>query len=129
MKLVFLLYILLIGSLANALTIENTLTDAKQEQTAKQLFQEIRCVVCNGQSIGDSRAELAGNLREVIRSKITEGYNSEQIKEYLVASYGDSILMQPPLNPSTYLLWFGPLLLICTGLAIMFGYLHRKSRD
>lgn len=128
MKLYFLLFILLIGSYANALTIEDTLSDAKQEEIAKQLFQEIRCVVCSGQSIGDSRAELAGNLRQIIRGKISQGYNSEQIKEYLVVSYGESILMKPPVNPSTYLLWLGPLLVMCTGGGIMVAYLRSNNR-
>lgn len=97
---------------ALALALEAPLPDAQQEQRAKALFHEIRCVVCQGESIADSGADIAGDLRRDVRKRVEEGESDDAIKAMLVSRYGDSILMSPPVNRMTALLWIGPFLVL-----------------
>ncbi len=101
---------------ANAITIEKQLEDAKMEALANEIFPEIRCMVCSGESIADSRAELAKDMRALVREKVAEGKNKDEILQALTSTYGEQILMRPPVNESTYLLWAGPFILLCIGL-------------
>jgi cytochrome c-type biogenesis protein CcmH len=91
------------------------LADPALEARAKAMQRELRCVVCQGQSIDESNAPLAADMRRLIREQIQEGKSDEQIKEFLVARYGTFVLMNPPVTGDTYLLWFGPLLLVLIG--------------
>jgi cytochrome c-type biogenesis protein CcmH len=75
-------------------------------------------VVCQGESLDESNATLAADLRRLIRARIEDGWSDRQIKNYLVAKYGNFVLMKPPLEPETYLLWFGPLIVIMVGGAV-----------
>jgi cytochrome c-type biogenesis protein CcmH len=79
------------------------------------LQKELRCVVCQGESLDESAAPLAADLRRLIRAHLEKGESDGQITNYLVARYGDFILMKPPLEPETYLLWFGPLIAAMVG--------------
>jgi cytochrome c-type biogenesis protein CcmH len=101
------LWLALFGT-ALALPIDTPLPDTKQEARAKALFHEIRCVVCQGETIADSPADIAGDMRRLIRERIATGESNRDIVSYLVEHYGDSILMNPPLNRATSFLWFGP---------------------
>ena len=85
------------------------------EARAKALQKELRCLVCQGQSIDESNAPLATDLRRLIRQQIQSGLSDQQIKDFLVARYGVFVLMQPPVRIDTYLLWFGPILLLLVG--------------
>lgn len=114
-------------STAHALTIEKTLENPKDEARAQEIFRQIRCMVCSGESIADSRADLAGNMREVIRSKVSEGMGDKQIVEYLTSRYGNEILMQPPLQLATYLLWFGPVLILLCGIGGVVCFLRGRK--
>jgi cytochrome c-type biogenesis protein CcmH len=78
------------------------------ETRARALQRQFRCLVCQGESIDESRAELAGDLRHLVRQQMAEGKSDDQIKTYLVARYGNFILMQPPMEPNTYVLWLAP---------------------
>jgi cytochrome c-type biogenesis protein CcmH len=91
------------------------LSDPGLEARAVALQKELRCVVCQGQSLDESSAPLAADLRKLIREHIANGDSDAQIKNYLVARYGDFILMKPPLETDTFLLWFGPLIVLVMG--------------
>jgi cytochrome c-type biogenesis protein CcmH len=91
------------------------LADPVLEARAKSLQRELRCVVCQGQSIDESNAPLAADMRRLIREQITAGKSDDEIKGFLVARYGTFVLMRPPVTGDTYLLWFGPLLLLLLG--------------
>jgi cytochrome c-type biogenesis protein CcmH len=91
------------------------LADPVLEARAKALQKELRCLVCQGQSIDESNAPLATDLRRLIRQQIEAGQTDQQIKDFLVARYGVFVLMQPPVRSDTYLLWFGPVLHLLIG--------------
>lgn len=100
--------------------------DPVNTKRAMHLAEELRCLVCQNQTIADSSAELAVDLRRQIREQIAQGKNDGQIIEFMVARYGDFVLYRPPLKGTTLFLWFGPPLLLLTGFAFLFYYL--KSR-
>jgi cytochrome c-type biogenesis protein CcmH len=91
------------------------LADPVLEARAKALQRELRCVVCQGQSIDESNAPLAADMRRLIREQIQEGKSDEDIKEFFVVRYGTFVLMNPPVSSDTYFLWFGPVLLVLLG--------------
>ena len=86
-----------------------------EDPRAIELFKEVRCLVCQGQTIHESNAELAEDLKKLIREKISQGETDQQIKAYLVERYGDWILMTPPFNSLTYILWSLPFLIMIIG--------------
>jgi len=86
-----------------------------QEAHARALFKEIRCVVCQNESIDDSEAEVAGNLRQAVRAQVAAGRTDAQIKTYLVQRYGEFILLRPRFSPGNALLWTGPFLIVLAG--------------
>ncbi len=91
------------------------LANPQQEARAVALQKELRCVVCQSQSLDESSAPLAADLRRLIRARIAAGDSDAQVEQYLVARYGDFILMKPPLKPQTYALWFAPLVILLIG--------------
>jgi cytochrome c-type biogenesis protein CcmH len=91
------------------------LADPALEARAKALQRELRCVVCQGQSIDESNAPLAADMRRLIREQIQSGKSDDEIKGFLVARYGTFVLMNPPVSGDTYFLWFGPVLLLLLG--------------
>jgi cytochrome c-type biogenesis protein CcmH len=102
--------------------------DPAIEARMMALAQELRCLVCQNQTLADSQAELAADLRQEIRELMQKGQSDEQIKRYLVARYGDFVLYRPPLKPTTWLLWFGPALLLLGGLTALYAVLLRRRR-
>jgi len=86
--------------------------NANEEQRIRQLEEKLRCLVCQNQSLADSNAELAGDLRKQVREQIAAGKSDEQIIDYLVQRYGDFVRYEPPFKASTVLLWVGPFLLL-----------------
>jgi cytochrome c-type biogenesis protein CcmH len=91
------------------------LADPALEARAKAMQRELRCVVCQGQSIDESNAPLAADMRRLIREQIQDGKSDDEIKGFLVARYGTFVLMNPPVSADTYFLWFGPLFLVLLG--------------
>lgn len=87
-------------------------TEAQLDAHLHALAQQLRCVVCQNQTLADSQAELAVDLRRQIREQLRNGASDEAVKNYLVQRYGDFVLYEPPLKPLTWLLWFGPLMLL-----------------
>ena len=124
-KLIIILNIFLINSNSLAITIEDQIKDPKQEQTAREIFLEIRCLVCQGQVIESSDSEFAINVRKFIRDKVRQGLDKEQIKKLLIKDYGDEILMTPNII-SQPLLWFLPLIFFSLSLFIIFKKYHKK---
>jgi cytochrome c-type biogenesis protein CcmH len=94
------------------------LPDPAQEARAKALMETLRCLVCQGQSIADSDAEMAGDMRALVRERIAKGEKPEAIRAYLVQSYGDYVTYDPPLSWVTAPLWIAPLLLLGIGLLL-----------
>lgn len=101
--------------------------NAVQEAHYQQLTAELRCVVCQNQSIADSNAELAQDMRDLIRKMILEGKTDEQITGFLVERYGDFVLYNPPVKPTTYVLWIGPLVLLLLGIAVLVYFVRRHA--
>ena len=104
------------------------LPDARQEAEAKALMETLRCLVCQGQSIADSNADLAGDMRRLVRQRIAAGERPEVIRAYLVRRYGDWVSYDPPLDRTTWLLWGAPILFVLAGVAIAAGSFRRRRR-
>ncbi len=102
--------------------------DPVAEKRLRSLSEELRCLVCQNQSIADSNADLAVDLRREIRSMIHDGKSDEDIKDFMVTRYGDFVLYRPPLEGATLLLWFGPGLLFIVALAALVITLRRRNR-
>lgn len=102
------------------------LQDAAKEKQAKALMETIRCLVCQGQSIADSDAEMAGDMRSLIRERIQKGERPEDIRKWLIARYGDWVTYEPPLGASTLFLWALPVLLLISGGALALGRIRRR---
>lgn len=99
-----------------------------QLQRYQALTMELRCLVCQNQSIADSNAELAQDMRKLVHEQIMQGRSDAQIKDYLIARYGDFVLYRPPVKASTWLLWFGPFGLLLMGLATVVVISRRRAR-
>ena len=99
----------------------NTNLTATQQELYQGIIQEVRCLVCQNQSIAESNAELAKDLREEIFQQVEEGRNEAQVKSYLKERYGDFVLYEPSFNQSTYFLWLSPVLI----LILILGWLRK----
>ncbi len=95
------------------------------EKRVLAITEELRCLVCQNQTIADSNAELAIDLKNQVREKLVQGMSDKDIKDYMVQRYGDFVLYRPPLKTSTWLLWFGPFLLLVCGMVLLGLRLHR----
>ncbi|MEZ7879994.1 MAG: cytochrome c-type biogenesis protein CcmH [Rhodospirillales bacterium] len=113
---------------ANAVNPNEILSDPALEARARDISKGLRCLVCQNQSIDDSDASLAKDLRVLVRERITAGDSNDQVVTYVVSRYGDFVLLKPPFNMATLVLWLGPLLLILGGLiaAILFFRKNKK---
>jgi cytochrome c-type biogenesis protein CcmH len=111
----FVIAALCVSSAASADYGPEKLSDPKLEARAVALQRGFRCLVCQGESLDESNSQLADDLRRLIRARIQQGESDKQITDFLVSRYGDVILMKPPLEPGTYLLWFGPLFILVAG--------------
>lgn len=100
--------------------------DPVLRERLKKLEEELRCLVCQNQTLADSNAPLAEDLRREVRELAAQGKNDEQIKEFLVQRYGDFVLYKPPVKETTWLLWFGPFILLAGGLATWYVVLRRR---
>ncbi len=103
--------------------------DAALEQRYQALIRETRCLVCQNQTIADSNAPLASDLRRQIRQQLADGASDADIVNYLVTRYGDFVLYRPPMKPTTWLLWSGPALLVLIGLLVFARVIYVRSRQ
>lgn len=121
------LILLSCGSLAVlAKEAEPSAADPVLEARVMKLSKELRCLVCQNETLADSRADLAEDLRSKIREQMRAGKTDKEIIAYLTDRYGKFILYNPPVDPTTYLLWFGPFLLLLAGLFVLFRYLKQR---
>ena len=124
--LVALLLALVFGLPASAVEPSERLDDPVLEERARVLSQNIRCLVCQNESIDSSNADLAKELRILVRERLVEGDSDRAVLDYLVSRYGDYVLLEPPVKPTTYLLWFGPLFLLLIGASAVVFYFRRQ---
>jgi cytochrome c-type biogenesis protein CcmH len=118
--------LLLLATAAGAVLPDEQLADPALEARAREVSKELRCVVCQNQSIDDSDAPLARDLRIIVREQITAGKSNEEVKAFLVERYGHFVLLRPPLEPATILLWLGPLLVLLAGAAGAWVYVRQR---
>lgn len=105
------------------------LADPALEARARAVSKELRCLVCQNQSIDDSDAELARDLRLLVRERVAAGDSNEEVVDYVVSRYGDFVLLKPPFKASTYLLWLGPAVILAIGLAAVAVFYRRRAKD
>lgn len=111
---------------AHAVMPEEVLKDSVLETRAREISQDLRCLVCQNQSIDDSNASLAKDLRVIVRERLTAGDSNEQVFDYLVSRYGNYVLLKPPLQADTFLLWASPFLILLIALSVATLYLRRR---
>lgn len=107
---------------------EEQLADPALEARAREISRELRCVVCQNQSIDDSDAPLAADLRAIVRERLMAGDTDEEVMAYVVARYGSFVLLKPPMDRQTLLLWAAPLLVLIPGGVGLALYLRRRGR-
>ncbi len=105
---------------------QSSAADPVLEERVTKLSKELRCLVCQNETLADSRADLAEDLRAQIREQMKAGKSDKEIVDYLTQRYGKFILYNPPIDPTTYFLWFGPFVLLMAGLFMLFRYLKRR---
>ena len=102
--------------------------DPVVEQRLISISEEMRCLVCQNESLAGSRADLALDLRRELRELIKQGKSDEEIRTFMVDRYGDFVLYRPPVRPTTWLLWLGPFILLIGGVIILLRYVRRRGR-
>src|SRR5438874_13804979 len=100
--------------------------DPQIEQRMRALTEQLRCLVCQNETLADSRADLAEDLRKEIREQMQQGKSDQEIIAFLTQRYGDFVLYKPPVKATTYLLWFGPFVLLIAGTFVLFRFLKRR---
>jgi cytochrome c-type biogenesis protein CcmH len=106
--------------------VARSIEDPAIEQRMKHLTKELRCLVCQNETLADSQAPLAEDLRREIREQIKAGKTDQEILAYATQRYGDFVLYNPPVKATTYLLWFGPFVLLVGGTALLYRYVKRR---
>ena len=130
-NLLFMLLLSIIISLPlNVVAVEPSeiLQNPQLETRARSLSQNIRCLVCQNQSIDDSNASLAKDLRKIVREQLVSGASDDEIYSFLIERYGDFVLLRPPVKATTYILWYGPLFIFFAGLVLSALFLIRRKR-
>ena len=105
------------------------LADPAQELRARELFREVRCLVCQNESIDDSNAELAQDLRRLVREQVSAGRSDDQIRDYLIERYGEFVLLKPAFSAGNALLWAAPLIVVLGGLALLARTVRNRPTD
>jgi cytochrome c-type biogenesis protein CcmH len=113
------LLVLAVAAPACAIEPQEQLTDPALEARARALGQQLRCLVCQNESIDDSNADLARDLRTIVRERLTAGDSDQQVLGFVTARYGDYVLLRPPVRAGTLVLWFGPVVLLVTAIIAM----------
>jgi cytochrome c-type biogenesis protein CcmH len=119
-----------LSTFAQKTEVQEPLLFANQQQQERfnKLAEELRCLVCQNQNLADSDAPLAHDLRREVHEMVLAGRTNEQIKEFLVARYGDFVLYRPPVQKNTYLLWLAPLVLLLIGALILRSSISKRSK-
>jgi cytochrome c-type biogenesis protein CcmH len=112
----------------SAAPVAGTFANPATEARARNLQRMLRCLVCAGESVDESRSDFAGDLRALVREQIAAGHSDQQIEDFLVARYGDAILMKPPVQPDTWLLWLAPFAVLLAGGAVAWVTVKKAGR-
>jgi cytochrome c-type biogenesis protein CcmH len=128
MRALMLAMLLTVPAVVFAIDAEPAFTDPAMQERYERLTRELRCLVCQNQTIADSNATLAQDLRREVRELMAEGKTDTEIHEFLTARYGDFVLYNPPVKPRTYLLWAAPGLLVLAGLGAAVVVVMRRAR-
>ncbi len=128
MRRIALIFLLLLAVPAFAYDASGALPDPAQEARARELFRELRCMVCQNQSIDDSDAPLAKDLRALVRERVAAGDSEEDIKDFLVDRYGEFVLLKPRLSGGTLILWAGPVAVLLLGVVFALGASRRERQ-
>jgi cytochrome c-type biogenesis protein CcmH len=123
-----LLLALAVAAPACAIEPQEQLTDPALEARARTLGQELRCLVCQNESIDDSNADLARDLRRIVRERLTAGDTDDQVVGFITARYGDYVLLRPPVRAGTLVLWFGPVVLLVAAIIAMMLRQRRRAK-
>ena len=118
---------LLLASMAVAKEAKPMVADPEMEKVVNEISAELRCLVCQNQTIADSSAGLAVDLKNQVREMVKRGQSQDEIVEYMVTRYGDFVLYRPPVKPTTMLLWAGPFLLLLIGLTVLVANLRKRA--
>ncbi len=105
------------------------LPDPSEEARARAIMQDVRCLVCQNESIDDSEAELAKDLRRIVREQVKAGKSDDQIKQYLTDRYGQFVLLRPSFDPANLVLWLGPFAVVAFGVVLLMGRLRNRQPD
>jgi cytochrome c-type biogenesis protein CcmH len=127
-RLLVTLLLCLLGAHAGANEAAPASADPALEARVMQIAAELRCLVCQNQTLADSHASLALDLREQMRVMLREGADADQVRRFMTERYGDFVLYRPPLKATTLALWFGPLALLIGGIGVLFVVLRRRNR-
>lgn len=127
MRVWLLLALLLLPVAAHAVQPDEMLKDPVLEARGRAIGADLRCLVCQNQSIDDSDADLAHDLRLVVRQRLQAGDSDAAVKQYLVDRYGDYVLLTPPLKPATFVLWAGPVVMLVVGLGLAWGLFRGRK--
>jgi cytochrome c-type biogenesis protein CcmH len=103
--------------------------DPAVEQRLNKIAEELRCLVCQNESLAGSRSDLANDLRREVRTMIKQGKTDQEIRDFLVARYGDFVLYRPPVKPTTWLLWIGPFALLLGGIFALVQFVRRRQPE
>lgn len=127
MRSLVLVLLLLAGPAQAATSPAEMLPDPALEARARVIGKELRCLVCQNQSIDDSDADLAHDLRRLVRDRLKAGDSDEQVLAYITDRYGDFVLLKPPVKPATWLLWFGPPIVLLAGGLLLAAYFRGRG--
>lgn len=129
MRVVAVVFLMQMGAMAHGAIDPHRFADPQEEQRFQALIAELRCLVCQNQSIADSNADLAKDLRNLVLEKMREGKSDQEIIDFLVARYSDFVLYRPPVKSTTVMLWFAPALLIAIGATAAFFAIRRRGQQ
>ena len=127
MKLIYLILLVTIHSVCLAGVEYREFETPEQEKSYNELIDELRCLVCQNQTIADSNADLAKDLRRQVHEMLQKGKSRQDIVDYMLSRYGDFVLYRPPLKSTTILLWVGPFIFLLLGLILLFIYIRKKK--
>ncbi len=126
MKRLLFIFLLMVSGSSYALDYRQ-LSDPKQQESYETLTSELRCLVCQNQTIGDSNAELAADLRRQVYEMLEQGKSKEEIVQFMTDRYGDFVLYKPPFKGKTSVLWIAPVVFLLMGLIAVFVFIRRKK--
>jgi cytochrome c-type biogenesis protein CcmH len=121
--------LMFVPALALAAPLPDSFTDPAKEARARNLQRQLRCLVCQGESVDDSNSPFSVDVRHLVRTQIAEGKSDRQIEDFLVERYGDFILMKPPVQPDTWLLWLAPFLVLGVAGTVAWVTIKKASRS